>query len=68
MTTALTLTLSPEEREQLSRLGSWAEVGWAGAASQHFRGRRMILPLPGREGRGEGERSITILWEGFSAS
>ena len=61
LTLALTLTLSPEEREQDSRVHSLAGTLWINSDSGHSRRRRTILPLPGGEGRGEGERSTIFL-------
>ena len=51
----LTLTLSPEEREQPLTVGSDASDCPAITDTGHPASRRKIPPLPGGEGRGEGE-------------
>ena len=56
VTSALTLTLSPREREQQLCGRSFADGRWTGARLQHVEPRRTDLPLPGGEGWGEGER------------
>jgi hypothetical protein len=56
VTLALILTFSPKEKEQRSHLSDFADNRPANPVAG-FRVRlQMILPLPGGEGRSEGER------------
>jgi len=55
VTPALTLTLSPEEREQQLGDRSFAGGRWTSTRLQQVEPRRTDLPLPGGEGWGEGE-------------
>jgi hypothetical protein len=52
---ALTLTLSPGEREQQSALAGCSFNCPVSSAIDFLTKRRTILPLPPGEGRGEGE-------------
>ena len=47
----------PREREQQSRSVLFIEAGSVNPVADRFVRRRMILPLPGGEGWGEGERN-----------
>ena len=58
VTLALILTFSPEEKEQRSHLSGFADDRPANPVAGFRVRRQVILPLPGGEGRGEGERSI----------
>ena len=56
-TLALTLALSPEEREHRSDLSGFSDDSAKDSATDISGKRNTILPLLGGEGRGEGERS-----------
>ena len=55
---ALILTFSPGEKEQRAYVTGLADDRPANPVARIFVRRRTILPLPGGEGWGEGERLI----------
>ncbi|MEO7677457.1 MAG: hypothetical protein ABIV39_11910 [Verrucomicrobiota bacterium] len=59
-TPALTLTLSPEEREHRLAVSDFSTDSVSDSAADLSVGRKNILPLPGGEGWGEGERFSSL--------
>ena len=52
----------PQEREQLRAVSGSSKAALSTAAQDFARKRRAVLPLPGGEGRGEGERFTNVLF------
>jgi len=59
---ALTLTLSPGEREQQPLLLRFFDDFPANTVSRFFVRLKTILPLPSGEGRGEGNGHVPFHW------
>jgi len=60
VTLALILTFSPREKEQRSHFSGFADNRPANPVAVSRVRRRVILPLPGGEGWGEGERETLL--------